>query len=93
MKQRVLLLFLFVLFCLGLVGCAAVYPQEELAVKGGFDGAWYIYRDKVNVYLRYSGKEDYLRAPLKYIAAHMHQSFTATSCQNSSLYVSMTSSF
>ena len=93
MKQRVLLFFLFVLFCLGLVGCAAVYPQEELAVKGGFDGTYYIYSDKVNVYLRYSGKEDYLRAPLKYIAAHMHQSFTATSCQNSSLYVSMTSSF
>ena len=60
MKQRVLLFFLFVLFCLGLVGCAAVYPQEELVVKGGFDGAYYIYSDKVNVYLRYSGKEDYL---------------------------------
>ena len=51
MKQHVLLLFLFVLFCLGLVGCAAVYPQEELVVKGGFDGAYYIYSDKVNVYL------------------------------------------
>ncbi len=67
MKQRVLLLFLFVLFCLGLVGCAAVYPQEELAVKGGFDGAYYIYSDKVHVYLRYSGKEDYLRAPLNFL--------------------------
>ena len=67
MKQRVLLFFLFVLFCLGLVGCAAVYPQEELAVKGGFDGAYYIYSDKVNVYLRYSGKEDYLITQLSHM--------------------------
>ncbi|MEE0872527.1 MAG: hypothetical protein UIH27_03525 [Ruminococcus sp.] len=61
MKLRCLTLFFTALFCLCLVGCGdSVYPEEELVVKGGFDGAWYTYSDKVNLYLRYSGEEDHL---------------------------------
>lgn len=51
------IIIIIIISCI-FIGCNAFesinYPNEDLVVKGGFDGSWYIYSDKVNVHLSYN---------------------------------------